>query len=378
MTSTEKKYKNREYYESNREVIKNRARERYHMQKRLEEKASAAPALTEALTLVPEALAIAEPQALKLCPGQSWNPRHGFDQTRDLYQQYEVKIVTQNIAVTNIASSAETVPEHHSRLAEEIPRYSQSAEVMQNDTESLHEGVKNEAPHTEKQAIGNESSAWSKGFLRILASPALFFQVLFITGITSILTAMQIGFYRAHDIFPGLAVPLAVACELSLLYLVSIRCSGLSNGIRVGLYALMFGYIVSSLSFDVFFQSRNQMRASTQSGPAATEARSELHEDLKKAEAALETAAKGRSWKNMALFGEQVSSIQKRLSEVHETKEFGVTDSEAMIAGAVLLVVLRALLMGVNSMAMCGLRNAVEINAEPRRWKAGSLTSKYP
>ncbi len=357
MTSTEKKYKNREYYESNREVIKNRARERYHLRKNREEKASTSAGASEVLTLVPQvkADAIAQPEVVKLIPGGAWTFGHGFAQVLDLYQQYDVNVATQNILVTSVAPLAESVQERPSLMAEEISQHVKPTAAIQHETEKLPADSKLLGPPTEKLGTETESSAWSKGFLRILTSPALFFQVLLITGLTSILTAMQIGFYRAHDIFPGLAVPLAVACELSLLYLVSIKCRGLSNAVRIVLYALLFGYIVSSLSFDVFFQSRNQMKESTQSGPGTVEARSELHDDLRKAEAALETATKGRSWKNMALFGEQVSSIQKRISEIHETKEMGVTDEEAMIVGAVLLVVLRALLMGVNSMAVCGL-----------------------
>ncbi len=359
MTSTEKKYKNREYYQCNREVIKNRARERYHMQKKREEKAPGDAAKTvEPLSLVPDSKApvIAEPAVVKLIPDDSWSSRFGFTHGLDLYQQYEVTVVSQDLRVTSSMSQKEGVPEPANLQDEKLYLAAESTPSMESESEKLPADLRIQGQHTEKMASQTESSAWLRGLLWILSSPALFFQVLFITGLTSILTAMQIGFYRAHDIFPELAVPLAIACELSLLYLVAIRCQGISNWMRIGIYALLFGYIVSSLSFDVFYQSRNQLKESVRQAPGPSATRSEMREALKQAQAALETATKGRSWKNMALFGEQVSSIQKRISEFHEPKEFGVTDSETTFFGAVLLVVLRGLLMGVNSMAVCGLR----------------------
>lgn len=76
---------------------------------------------------------------------------------------------------------------------------------------------------------------------------------------------------------------------------------------------MFFGYFVSALSFHVYAKSR--VKAASQPAVTVSET-TEIRDQLKQTEKSLEVATKGRAWKNMEVFGAEVSRLRKLISEL--------------------------------------------------------------
>jgi hypothetical protein len=168
------------------------------------------------------------------------------------------------------------------------------------------------------------------------------------------MTAMQVAFYREHDILPGYAVPLALASELAFLSLVTIKFRRKLEWIRIGVHLIFFIYFVSALSFHVYAKSRTKAASEPTFKLSET---TEIKEQLKQAERSLEVATKGRAWKNMEVFGAEVSRLRKEISEAPRDLVLGTSSDQTLWIEAILLILLRALLLAASALNMLRLRD---------------------
>lgn len=195
---------------------------------------------------------------------------------------------------------------------------------------------------------------WFKGWTdligAILSAPATLLRLLFVGGLTCLLTVLQVAFYREHDIDPSLAIPLALACELSLISLVMMSCrSRLENLLRCAAYAVLFGYVIGSLGFDIMHNMR-QRAQQVQLSPAALSTTMEnIQSRLEQAQRSLDAATKGRSWDNMVIFGKQVDELQAQIDDLQSQNLLGFSEAEMIQGSMILIVLLRAVIMIVNS-----------------------------
>jgi hypothetical protein len=179
-------------------------------------------------------------------------------------------------------------------------------------------------------------------------------RLLLVACLTLLMTAMQVEFYREHDILPGYAVPLALASEVAFLSLVSMKFSRSLEWLRIIIHLIFFGYFVSALSFHVYAKSRS--KAAT--GPkSAVPEMTEIGDQLKQAERSLDVATKGRAWKNMEIFGAEVSRLRKLISETPKAQVLGTSLDQTLWMEAVLLILLRALLLAASTFNALRLSN---------------------
>ncbi|HYX33958.1 MAG TPA: hypothetical protein VE954_12655 [Oligoflexus sp.] len=180
------------------------------------------------------------------------------------------------------------------------------------------------------------------------------FRLLLVAGLTVLMTAMQVAFYREHDILPGFAVPLALASELAFLSLVTMKFSRGAEWLRIMVHLTFFGYFVSALSFHVYAKSR--VKAASQPSVTISET-TQISEQLKQAERSLDVATKGRAWKNMEIFGAEVSRLRKLKNDLPSNQVLGTSSGQTMWIEAILLILLRALLLAASSLNALRLRD---------------------
>jgi hypothetical protein len=181
-------------------------------------------------------------------------------------------------------------------------------------------------------------------------------RLLLVACLTLLMTAMQVEFYREHDILPGYAIPLALASEVAFLSLVSMKFSRSLEWLRIFIHLIFFGYFVSALSFHVYAKSRS--KASSEQILAAPET-TEIREQLKQAERSLDAATKGRAWKNMEIFGAEVSRLRRLISENPNTQVLGTSLDQTRWMEAILLILLRALLLATSALNVLKLRDLI-------------------
>lgn len=172
--------------------------------------------------------------------------------------------------------------------------------------------------------------------------------------LTLLMTAMQVEFYREHEILPAYAVPLALASEAAFLSLVSMKFSRSLEWLRIIIHLIFFGYFVSSLSFHIYAKSRS--KAASEPLVTAPEM-AEIRDQLKQAEKSLDAATRGRAWKNMEIFGAEVSRLRKLISKLPSNQVLGASSDQTLWIEAILLILLRALLLAASALNALNLRN---------------------
>jgi hypothetical protein len=181
-------------------------------------------------------------------------------------------------------------------------------------------------------------------------------RLLMVLGLTILMTAMQVAFYREHDILPGYAVPLALASEVAFLSLVTMKFGRGLELLRVLVHLIFFVYFISALSFHVYAKSR--IKSALKPGVTVSETTG-IGEQLKQAERSLEVATKGRAWKNMEVFGAEVSRLRQQVSEIPRTQVLGTSADQTLWVEAILLILLRALLLAASALNALRLREQI-------------------
>jgi hypothetical protein len=228
--------------------------------------------------------------------------------------------------------------------------------------------VKPKISAAEKVAENSSIKKKRRVFRRVPVSFVL--RLLLVSCLTLLLTAMQVEFYREHDILPGYAVPLALASEIAFLSLASVKFSRSLEWLRIIIHLTFFGYFVSALSFHVYAKSRS--KASSEPLVTAPEM-AEIRTQLKQAEKSLDAATRGRAWKNMEIFGAEVSRLRKLINETPTIQVLGTSLDETLWMEAVLLILLRALLLAASAFnalrlrhQYCELKSAINLRNQKR------------
>jgi hypothetical protein len=323
MTKAEKRQKNREYYLKRKEELKRRARERYQRLKLVEEGAGQ-PESTYSDQKKSEADQSTE---------QPWLKKNDANGHSD-----------QPITTSEGAKSV--------LLGSWSENFYPRIEMNIQFSESIKPS---EFSATKKASVESADSEKSGGPESRLKKISIFFRLLFSVFLTGLLVYLQYEFYRDHDTsqYPLL---LAIACELSLVYLAVTKLqSRWVDWIRKMTYGLVFSYVIGSLGFHVFSESRLKAMDNPASlNIAATEStstqREELIRRLKIAEKALSEATRHGSWDNMEFFGKQVARLRSKVDNLPKEKVLGTTASAMALASGLLLIILRAALVIVNSL----------------------------
>jgi hypothetical protein len=180
------------------------------------------------------------------------------------------------------------------------------------------------------------------------------FRLLLVACITLLMTAMQVEFYREHDILPGYAVPLALASEVAFLSLVSMKFSRSLEWLRIIIHLIFFGYFVSALSFHVYAKTR--AKAASQPSVTLSE-KTEVKEQLKQTQIALQVATKGRAWKTIEILSAETSRLRSQLDSLPTYQVLGASSYQFLGMEAGLLVIMRALLLAASALNMLRLRD---------------------
>lgn len=349
MSTAAKKQKNREYYLKNREKILSRARERNNSKKRGH------------LEIVSD---------LKSEDVQSVNRNAtttGSVQTSKKDHQLSNSIRSKSRG--DSVSSREQTTESSGTLALYDVAYKVSFTSLV-DNSFIFRGMDSQMDKTlrlvnctrlkrkdsDSEMTAEHPSVRKKGRVCSKIPLSFMLRVLLVVGLILLMTAMQVEFYREHDILPGYAVPLALASEVAFLSLVSMRFSRSLEWLRIIIHLIFFGYFVSALSFHVYAKSR--FKASSEQIFAAPE-KTEITEQLKQAERSLDAATKGRAWKNMEIFGAEVSRLRRLISENPNTQVLGTSLDQTLWMEAILLILLRALLLATSALNALKLRDLI-------------------
>jgi hypothetical protein len=346
MSTAAKKQKNREYYLKNREKILSRARERNNSKRRdhleivpnlrsEEAQSDNSSGTTSSLALPSEKIhhlsnSLQGQSRGNSAPGSA----HAMAADRAL-ALFDVAYEVSPHGIDNsfIFRGKGNRMEQTLRLVNDMP-----VKLKNSDAETAAEN-----PSIRKNG---------RPFRRIPLSFMLRF--LLVACLTLLMTAMQVEFYREHDILPGYAVPLALASEVAFLSLVSMKFSRSLEWLRIIIHLIFFGYFVSALSFHVYAKSRS--KAASEQMVAAPE-KTEIREQLKQAERSLDAATKGRAWKNMEIFGAEVSRLRRLISETPNTQVLGTSLDQTLWMEALLLILLRALLLVSSALNALRLRD---------------------
>jgi hypothetical protein len=326
MTTAEKKQRNREYYLKNRERILNQAKAR-KSQKRQTHLEIVPPLKIENAVTVP---------------------------STELISDSDERSQTAKSALTEIFQTSEFILGMKTEISDfffnmqfEVASMEGSLKLASNlehGREALTESEKKS-----QIRIANKLSG-----LLCKVSISFILRLLLVAGLTLLMTALQVAFYREHDILPGYAVPLALASELAFLSLITMKFRRELEWIRIGVHLIFFVYFVSALSFHVYAKSRTKAASKPTVEFSET---TEIKEQLKQAERSLEVATNGRAWKNMEVFGAEVSRLRKQISEVPRDLVLGTSSDQTLWIEAILLILLRALLLATSALNMLRLRD---------------------
>ncbi len=378
MTTAEKKQRNREYYLKNRERILNQAKAR-KSQKRQTHLEIVPPLKIENAVAVPSTKAISDADenfqlAKRACLFE-------VAEQNAISETFEGSIVGARFQASALMVSAssqygsahflkviptETFPTSEFMLGmkTEISDFSFN---MQFEVAPMERSLKlarklGDGPETltepEKKSQNEIAGKRSGLFGRIPVSFIL--RLLLVSGLTILMTAMQVSFYRDHDVLPGYAIPLAIASELAFVSLMTMKFQKGMEWIRVAIYIIFFGYFVGSLSFHVFIGVRAKT-SSVSDHIASSKNKGELESQLNEAKRLLDVATKGRSWKNMELFGSEVARINDMIRELPNVDPLGASNSQVLALEAILLIALRALLMAASALNTIFLREQFRV-----------------
>ncbi len=188
-------------------------------------------------------------------------------------------------------------------------------------------------------------------------------RLLLVLTVNLLLVFMQVEFYRKHDVLPQFAWPMAIVSEVAFLSLVCMRFENRLDWVRVGAFALFFLYFVGALFFHVLAESRSQLEA-TLNNPMASE-KDFIEKELNSARESLKIAEKGRSWKNIEIFGEQVTRLQNLRLEKPKDQTLGFSAEGIVWIQVILLISMRALLMATESLNAIRIREKFAIFCQP-------------
>ncbi len=306
---------NRQYYQKNKEKLKQRAKERKRRMK--EPKLSLVKAENSNLTV----------ETLQT------------EQTKMLKQLKNTVLKSSDITKDWLKPNVETFDFNHSSLGVETKF----------ETSSL-----NHRPKVENSF--NFQSGWKTEIQKLFGSSANLMRLIFMIGLTSLFYMLQVEFYKEHDVSPQFSWGMALASEASLIVLMLTKYrSPWLNFIKGFTYCLLFSYLIISLGFHQYQSSR--LKLTTEDRIEQNDSvRIQLENQLNQAMVSLNKATRGRSWDNMKLFGEQVSKLQDKLDSLSTKQSLGVTDSQMYLVSAILIMLFRVILIAVNSLNAIKLR----------------------
>ncbi len=203
----------------------------------------------------------------------------------------------------------------------------------------------------------NFQHGWKTEFQKLFGRPANLMRLIFMIGLTSLFYLLQVEFFKEHDVSPQFSWGLALASECSLLALMLTKYRSRWINFLKGLtYCLLFSYLVISLGFHQYQSSRQKLTSDDKIEQNGESDRTQIKKQLDQATASLEKATRGRSWDNMKLFGEQVTKLQDKLDGLSSKKSLGTTDSQMYLVSAILIIMFRIILIAVNSLNAIKLR----------------------
>jgi hypothetical protein len=340
MSTAAKKQKNREYYLKNREKILNRARERNNSRR-------------DHLEIVPNEYAQSEKYSGTA--SNSARTSEKIHQPSNVSEEQSRSISAPGSFHTNTADHALALFDVAFEVSSSCfdNSFASSDKGAREQTQSMVEGMPLKRKDSDSENTVEDTSF--RKTKRIFRKMPLSFmlRLLLVACLTLLMTAMQVEFYLEHDILPGYAVPLALASEVAFLSLVSMKFSRSLDWLRIAINLIFFGYFVSALSFHVYAKSR--LKAASQPSVAVTEI-TEIGMQLKQAERSLDAATRGRAWKNMEIFGAEVSKLRKQLNERPKAQVLGTSSDQTLWIEAILLILLRALLLATSALNMLRVR----------------------
>ncbi|HYX36872.1 MAG TPA: hypothetical protein VE954_27505 [Oligoflexus sp.] len=190
--------------------------------------------------------------------------------------------------------------------------------------------------------------------------PLVIFQLAVTLGLSGLATFLQYEFYHEHDVLPGYAWPLAIAGAVGMLSLASMKFAGVwTDRARKFLYGACYVFMVLSSSFHVADKAwddaakvpmTDHANGKADSSPAADRALNAMTDALKQ-------ATKNRAWNVMETMGVHVSKQIVPKTSVQQPKPFGITRDWVIGIGAVIIIVLRALLEGIQALTAIAVRN---------------------
>jgi hypothetical protein len=371
MTTAEKKQRNRDYYLKNRERILHRAKER-KSQRRGAYLEIVPPLKTESAEYELSKITVSDgaenfKSAKRVCFSDAADPKsvtENFEPSvSDDWIQASVRMVSASFTAavqTETFSASEfmlgTKPEISDfsfNIQFEVAPMEQAlklAKILGDRSEPLS-GSENKSQHRiPSKLIGSLGRTPIYFMLRLL----------FVASLTILMTAMQVAFYKDHDVLPGYAIPLAIASELAFVSLMTMKFKRGMEWVRVAIYIIFFGYFVGSLSFHVFIGVRAKT-SSVSDQIVSSGDKGELENQLNEAKRLLGVATKGRSWKNMELFGKEVARINDMIRELPKADPLGASNSQVLALEAILLIALRALLMAASALNAIFLREQFRV-----------------
>ncbi|RYE56646.1 MAG: hypothetical protein EOP48_07535 [Sphingobacteriales bacterium] len=185
-------------------------------------------------------------------------------------------------------------------------------------------------------------------------------QVLTIIGLSVLTTCLQAEFYKVHDVLPGYSWPLAIAGSVSMIVLLTFQLTSILNIVRYFVCAAYYTFMVGSASFHVFSDSWHKaalqppsIASSEKIAPAITDRATELLQE------ALAKAIKREAWDTIKELAPKVSQPKELVLPEHRL--MGITKGDLMTAGAIILIVLRALLEASQAIIVAALRNTFSL-----------------
>jgi hypothetical protein len=190
-------------------------------------------------------------------------------------------------------------------------------------------------------------------------SPILFgFHLIVVVGLSVLGTFLQVEFYKAHDVLPGYAWPLAVSGAAGMLSLATIKFDKRWIDLtRKSVYFAFYLFMVLSSSYHVLSDAWANASKVVAPGQSASDHTVAQEQALGAVANALNVATKKGAWKVMESLG---TAITKGLPEKVPTQDatpFGLSGELMIGVGAGILIVLRALLEAVQAITAVAVRN---------------------
>lgn len=371
MTTVEKKQRNRDYYLKNRERILHRAKER-KSQRRGAYLEIVPPLKTESAECEPSKIAVSDdaenfkPEK-RVCLSDAADPKSVTESYEPSVSDDRIQTSVRMVSAPFLAAvPTETFSTSEFMLgtrpeisdfsfniqfeAAPMERRLKLAKIMGDRSEPLTRSENKSQHRIATKLIGSLDRTPISFMLRLL----------FVASLTILMTAMQVAFYKDHDVLPGYAIPLAIASELAFVSLMTIKFKSGMEWFRIAIYIIFFGYFVGSLSFHVFIGVRAKT-SSVSDQIVISKDKGELEKQLNEAKRLLDVATKGRSWKNMELFGKEVARINDMIRELSKADPLGASNSQVLALEAILLIALRALLMAASALNTIFLREQFKV-----------------